>query len=135
MGFSNVTGNARRKRPGCETKKARDKRKKKTNDAETAQDVRVTKKQSKFSGDREPEQLAPAKTDWEKKVRALTKKNDSIKALRTKKAAGEELDDQQEAKLATGDEVLLALDDLLKERPRDAEAFARAREDAKTKGR
>ena len=45
MGFSNVTGKYRPKRGGCETATQRKKRRYRTGDKETAQDIRVVKKQ------------------------------------------------------------------------------------------
>ena len=45
MGFSNVTGKYRPKRGGCETATQRKKRRYRTGDQETAQDIRVVKKQ------------------------------------------------------------------------------------------
>ena len=61
---------------------------------------------------------------------ALLKTNDAIKALDARRAAGEDLDAQQLAKLARRDEVLLSLDALMEERPREAAAFVSAREAA-----
>ena len=43
MGFSNVTGKSRPKRPGCETKSERNKRKARQNDQETVEELRVVK--------------------------------------------------------------------------------------------
>ena len=45
MGFSNVAGQYRPKRGGCETATQRKKRRYRTGDKETAQDIRVVKKQ------------------------------------------------------------------------------------------
>ena len=55
MGFSNVTGKYRPKRGGCETATQRKKRRYRTGDQETAQDIRVVKKQKseRAVGDRE----------------------------------------------------------------------------------
>lgn len=127
MGFSNVTGARRIKRPGCVTKTERNLRKKRVNDAQTVEELRVVKKQGAHSGEREPEQLMKTKSRWEKKLSALLKTNEQIKALRARRDAGGVLDAQQEAKLARGDGVLLALDALVTEKPREAEALMEAR--------
>lgn len=132
MGFSNVTGKSRPKRPGCETKSERNKRKARQNDQETVEELRVVKAKrcGAKGGERAPEQLTKKKSQWEKKMAALLKTNDAIKALDARRAAGEDLDGQQLAKLARRDEVLLSLDALMEERPREAAAFVSAREAA-----
>ena len=128
MGFSNVTGKTRPKRPGCETKSQRDKRKKRVNDEEKVEELRVVKKQpGAKGGERRPEQLKKQKNSWEKKMLALMKTNDAIKVLQARQGAGETLDSQQLAKLERADEILLSLDSLIEERPKEAEALMAAR--------
>jgi hypothetical protein len=130
MGFSNVSGKQRVKRPGCETATQRKRRRYRTGDKETAQDIRVVKKQKgeRANGDRLPEQLPKQKTATQKKLKALVKKNEDVKKLRRKDAAGEALDEQQRAKLDAGDDVLLELHTFLNAHPSEAAAFARDRD-------
>ena len=130
MGFSNVTGKTRPKRPGCETKKERDARKKRVNDAEKVDELRVVKARrcGAKGGERAPEQLRRQKSQWEKKMLALLKTNEAIKALEARRAAGETLDPQQASKVARRDEVLLSLDALIEENPTEAEALMQKRE-------
>eukprot|EP00629_Pelagomonadales_sp_RCC1024_P019044 CAMPEP_0119282384 /NCGR_PEP_ID=MMETSP1329-20130426/26608_1 /TAXON_ID=114041 /ORGANISM="Genus nov. species nov., Strain RCC1024" /LENGTH=125 /DNA_ID=CAMNT_0007283041 /DNA_START=500 /DNA_END=874 /DNA_ORIENTATION=- len=124
MGFSNVTGKARPKRPGCETKKERDKRKKRQGDEISVKELRTVKKQKgEAAAERAPAGLKRQKGGWEKKLAALLKTNEAIKALRAKQEAGAALDAQQLQKLARGDEVLLSLNALIEERPDEAERF------------
>jgi len=91
MGFSNVTGKSRPKRPGCETKSERNKRKARQNDQETVEELRVVKAKrcGAKGGERAPEQLTKKKSQWEKKMAALLKTNDAIKALDARRAAPE----------------------------------------------
>lgn len=129
MGFSNVTGARRPKRPGCETKSERAKRRKRDNEAQSVTELRVVKQRGGGArGEREPEQLAKTRSRWEKKLVALLKANAAIKALRSRRDGGEALDAQQEAKVARGDGVLLEIDALVAENPRAAEAVMAARE-------
>ena len=81
MGFSNVTGKYRPKRGGCETATQRKKRRYRTGDKETAQDIRVVKKQKseRAAGDRAPAQLPKQKSAAQKRLKALVKKNEDIK--------------------------------------------------------
>ena len=87
MGFSNVTGKYRPTRGGCETATQRKKRRYRTGDQETAQDIRVVKKQKseRAVGDRAPAQLPKQKSAAQKRLKALVKKNEDIKKLRTQK--------------------------------------------------
>jgi len=128
MGFSNVTGARRPKRPGCETKSERAKRRKRDNEAQSVSELRVVKQRGGARSEREPEQLAKTRSRWEKKLVALLKANAAIKALRARRDGGEPLDAQQEAKIARGDGVLLEIDALVAENPRAAEAVMAARE-------
>ena len=132
MGFSNVTGKYRPKRGGCETATQRKKRRYRTGDKETAQDIRVVKKQKseRAAGDRAPAQLPKQKSAAQKRLKALVKKNEDIKKLRRKQEAGSALDAQQTAKLAKGDAVLLELHEFLEQHPAEAAAYAAARDEA-----
>ncbi len=132
MGFSNVTGKYRPKRGGCETATQRKKRRYRTGDQETAQDIRVVKKQKseRAVGDRAPAQLPKQKSAAQKRLKALVKKNEDIKKLRRKAEAGAALDAQQTAKLAKGDAVLLELHEFLEQHPAEAAAYAAARDEA-----
>ena len=130
MGFSNVTGKYRPKRGGCETATQRKKRRYRTGDQETAQDIRVVKKQKseRAVGDRAPAQLPKQKSAAQKRLKALVKKNEDIKKLRRKSPSS--LDAQQTAKLAKGDAVLLELHEFLEQHPAEAAAYAAARDEA-----
>ena len=130
MGFSNVTGKYRPKRGGCETATQRKKRRYRTGDKETAQDIRVVKKQKseRAAGDRAPAQLPKQKSAAQKRLKALVKKNEDIKKLRRKSPSS--LDAQQTAKLAKGDAVLLELHEFLEQHPAEAAAYAAARDEA-----
>ena len=131
MGFSNVTGKYRPKRGGCETATQRKKRRYRTGDQETAQDIRVVKKQ-KERAYRRPAmaQLPKQKSAAQKRLKALVKKNEDIKKLRRKQEAGAALDAQQTAKLAMGTRSCSS-PRVLEQDPAEAAAYAAARDDTK----
>jgi hypothetical protein len=115
-----ITQNRRSKRPDSRpNKKFRVKVAKKESEKMKISDIRVTSIGSKSKKEREVSTATELRKEGalnkdEKLLRALKKKLYGIKALQEKKKNGEALDEQQREKLSQLDEVLVAMDELIK---------------------
>jgi uncharacterized protein with WD repeat len=123
MTKSNVTGKVRglshvNKRDDVRPNpKVRKEQRKLVADAQTADDLRVTKKQKADRVEREVDTTEPLSetTDQRaaKKIKALNKKLTAIEVLREKQKRGETLDEKQLAKIDSLGETLELLDDFI----------------------